>query len=78
MKQIIRFPTDLFNLKLGEKGDEPLEGPLLPVDPEEVHLPQVHHLRLEIIGPAVGTLGTSVASSPVPRTCPINYRAPRC
>merc|ERR1719419_345629 len=56
----------LFNLKLGEKGDEPLEGPLLPVDPEEVHLPQVHHLRLEVICPTVGTLWTCISSSPIP------------
>ena len=65
MKQIIRFPTDLFNLKLGEKGDEPLEGPLLPVDPEEVHLAQLHHLALEVIGPPGGALGARVPGRPV-------------
>ena len=66
-KQILRFSTHLFNLKLGEKGDEPLEGPLLPVDPEEVHLPQVHHLRLEVICPTVGTLWTCISSGPIPK-----------
>ena len=67
MKVIIRFSTNLFNFKLGEKGDEPLEGPLLPVDPEEVHLPQVHHLWLEVICPTVGTLWTCISSSPIPK-----------
>ena len=28
----------LLNLQLGEEAHEPLEGPLLPVDPEEIHL----------------------------------------
>ena len=43
----------LLDLKLGEEADEPLEGSLLSVDPEEVDFPQVHHLRFEIIGPAI-------------------------
>ena len=55
----------LLDLQLGEETDEPLEGSLLSVDPEEVHFPQVHHLRFEIIGPAIGTLGTRVPGSPV-------------
>ena len=55
----------LLDLQLGEETDEPLEGSLLSVDPEEVHLPQVHHLRFEIIGPAIGTLWTRVPGSPV-------------
>ena len=55
----------LLDLELGEETDEPLEGSLLSVDPEEVHFPQVHHLRFEIIGPAIGTLGTRVPGSPV-------------
>ena len=55
----------LLDLQLGEEADEPLEGSLLSVDPEEVDFPQVHHLRFEIIGPAIGTLGTSVPGSPV-------------
>lgn len=57
----------LLDLKLGEETDEPLEGSLLSVDPEEVHFPQVHHLRFEIIGPAIGALGTRVPGSPVSR-----------
>ena len=43
----------LLDLELGEETDEPLERSLLSVDPEEVHFPQVHHLRFEIIGPAI-------------------------
>ena len=43
----------LLYLKLGEETDEPLERSLLSVDPEEIHFPQVHNLRFEIIGPAI-------------------------
>ena len=57
----------LLDLQLGEETDEPLERSLLSVDPEEVHFPQVHHLRFEIIGPAIGALGTRVPGSPVSR-----------
>ena len=64
----------LLDLKLGEEADEPLEGSLLSVDPEEVDFPQVHHLRFEIIGPAIGTLGTGVPGSPVSKhvKCQLN------
>ena len=64
----------LLYLQLGEETDEPLEGSLLSVDPEEVHFPQVHHLRFEIIGPAIGTLGTRVPGSPVSKhvKCQLN------
>ena len=57
----------LLYLQLGEETDEPLEGPLLSVDPEEVHFPEVHHLRLEIVGPAIRTLGTGVPGGPISR-----------
>ena len=36
----------LLDLQLRQQGDEPLEAPLLSVDPEEVNLPQVHHLEI--------------------------------
>lgn len=55
----------LLDLQLGEEGDEPLEAALLPVDPEEVHLAQLHHLALEVIGPPVGALGARVPGRPV-------------
>ena len=56
----------LLDLQLREEGDEPLEAALLPVDPEEVHLAQLHHLVLEVVGPPVGALGTRVPCGPVP------------
>ena len=55
----------LLDLQLGEQGDEPLEAALLPVDPEEVHLTQLHHLALEVVCPPVGALGARVPSRPV-------------
>ena len=55
----------LLDLQLREEGDEPLEAALLPVDPEEVHLAQLHHLVLEVVGPPVGALGTRVPCGPV-------------
>ena len=50
----------LLYLQLRQEGDEPLEAALLPVDPEEVHLPQLHDLMFEVAGPPVGALGTRV------------------
>ena len=55
----------LLDLQLGQEGNEPLEAALLPVDPEEVHLAQLHHLALEVIGPPVGALGARVPGRPV-------------
>ena len=58
----------LLDLQLGQQADEPLEGSLFSVDPEEIHFPEVHHLGLEIIGPAVGALRTCIPGSPVSKT----------
>lgn len=33
----------LFQLQLGEEVDEPQEGALIAVDPEEVHFGQIEH-----------------------------------
>ena len=58
----------LLDLQLGQQTDEPLEGSLFSVDPEEIHFSEVHHLRLEIIGPAIGALWTCIPGRPISKT----------
>ena len=56
----------LFDLQLRQEIDEPLEGALIPVDPKEVHLPQVQDRRRQVVGPFVVALGTRVPRLPIP------------
>ena len=51
----------LLDLQLGEEVDEPLEGPLVPVDPEEVDLLEVEDGGGGPVGPLMIALGTGVA-----------------
>ena len=56
----------LLDLELREQIDEPLEAPLVAVDPEKVHFPQIQHGRAQVVGPLVVAFRARVASHPVP------------
>ena len=60
LQEVAHLPTllPLLRLQLGEQADEPLEALVLPVDPDEVHLPQVEHARVDLARPAVVAVGT--------------------
>ena len=79
VQEALHGPTllRLLYLQLGEKrhkpgqhegvqGGLPLEAPLLSVNPEEVHLPEVHHLAGQVVGPPVGALRAGVPRCPIP------------
>ena len=56
----------LLRLQLGEQVDEPLEALLVPVDPDEVDLPQVEHPSLDLVRPAVVAARARVLDIKVP------------
>lgn len=57
----------LLDLQLREEVDEPLEAPLVAVDPEEVHLAKVEHGRTEILSPLVLAFGARITGFPIPK-----------
>lgn len=54
----------LFDLQLRQEVDKPLEGPLVPVDPEEVDLLEVEDGGGRPVGPLVAALGAGVPHLP--------------
>ena len=56
----------LLELQLGEQVDEPLEALLVPVDPDEVDLPEVEHASLDLVRPAVVAARARVLDIKVP------------
>ncbi len=64
----------LLLLHLVQQADEPLEGLLVAVDPEEVHLGEVAQRLAQVVGPAVVAVGTLPANLHVPEHDGLQHR----